>query len=395
MKVLLITSPRITGLNYHRQLVPFTTLEGVEAVAYNIWDDTWTDDFLKDFPIVSFLRTIDLMGRTQEILDRLHKLGCKVHFDIDDYWVLPVNHALYPNFKAQNVSAQVIEALKGSDLITTSTKHLAKVIEQHNTNVYVLPNAINPLEEQWEKVEVKNDLLRFGYIAGVHHIQDVEIMKPSIDKLWDDKYSKDKFQLAVAGFNINTIEGVQSMNPYYHYVEHLFLDKFITIKEDSVYKKVLCNKYSNLKDFNYIQYLMNNNPIDNEATFDKPYRRLWGLDTFNYGKLYNLIDVSLVPLAPNMFSACKSELKLIEAGFMKKAVIVSNVRPYDNVANKDNSILITANKGKEWYNAMRSLIADKNKVEDLGEAMYETVKDKFHINTVNVERKQILDRLCQ
>lgn len=378
MKVLLITSLKITGLNYHRQIVPFTTLEGVEAVAYPIWEYDWSDEFLKEFQFVSFLRSIDLFGRTTEIVERCHKLGIKIHFDIDDYWVLPTTHALYLDFKAHNVSAQIIEALKGSDLVTTSTEHLAKVIQQHNTNVYVLPNAINPLEEQWEKVEVKNDLLRFGYIAGLHHIQDIEIMKPSIDKLWTDKYSKGKFQLAVAGFNLNTHDDKQSMNPYYHYVERIFTDN-----------------YRHIKDFGYVEYLMHNNPIDNEATFDRPYRRLWGLDTFNYGKLYNLIDVSLVPLAPNMFSACKSELKLIEAGFMKKAVIVSNVRPYDNVANKDNSVLITANKGKEWYNAMRSLIADKNKVEDLAEAMYETVKVKYHIDTVNVERKQILDKLCE
>ena len=376
MKVLLITSPRITGLNYHRQLVPFSTIEDVEAIAYNMWDFEWTDNFLKDFPVVSFLRSIDLSGRTTEIVERLHKLGIKVHFDIDDYWVLPVNHTLYANFKKQNVSKQVVEALKISDFVTTSTEYLANVIKQHNSNVYVLPNAINPDEEQWQKVEVKNELLRFGYIAGVHHMADIEILKPNIDKLFKDKQSYGKYQLAPAGFNLN--EG-KWMNPYYAYVEQIFTDN-----------------YSHIKDKVYKDYLKAFNPEGNENTFDKQYRRLWGLDTFNYGKLYNLIDVSLVPLHENMFSACKSELKLIEAGFMKKAVIVSNVKPYDNVATKDNSILIEPNRnGVDWFVQMRNLIKEPERAKDLGLAMYDMVKDKYHIKNVNVERKQIFERLCE
>ena len=375
MKVLLITSPRLTGLNYHRQIVPFTNLD-VDAQVYPVWDFTWTDDFLKDFPVVSFLRSISLEGKTYEILERCKKLGIKVHFDIDDYWVLPVNHTLYPNFKAQDVSKQVVEALKGSDFVTTSTKHLANVIKQHNENVYVLPNAINPDEDQWQKVEGNNGLLRFGYIAGVHHGADVEILKPNFDKLWKDKTSYGKFQLAAAGFNLN--EG-KYMNPYYHYVEQLFTDN-----------------YKHIKDANYKEYLKLNNPKDNELTFDKPYRRLWGLDTFNYGKLYNFIDVSLVPLQQNLFTACKSELKLIEAGFMKKAVIVSNVRPYDELATKENSILIEPNRnGIDWYVQMRNLIKEPERVKDLGEALYESVKDKYHIKNVNVERMQIFDRQCE
>ncbi len=379
IKVLLITSPRLTGLNYHRQIVPFTNLDCVDSMAYPVWDFNWTDDFLKGFQMVSFLRTIDLNGKTNEIIERLKKLGIKIHFDIDDYWVLPVNHTLYQNFKLQNVSAQVIEALKGSDLITTSTKHLANVIKQHNENVYVLANAINPEEEQWQEIKADNDLLRFGYIAGVHHIADIEILKPNFDKLFKDKQSYGKFQIAPAGFNLNQHEDKQSMNPYYDYVEKVFTDN-----------------YKHIKDKEYVNYLKCYNPTDNDKTFDKPYRRLWGLDTFNYGKLYNLIDVSLVPLHQSMFSACKSELKLIEAGFMKKAVIVSNVKPYDELATKENSVLIEPSRnGIDWYVQMRNLIKEPERAKDLGEAMYESVKDKYDIKTVNIERKQILERLCE
>lgn len=379
MKILCITSPAITGLNYHRQLVPFKNLDGADVTFYNQWSDTFTDEFLKVFEVVSFLRTISTDFKTKDIVNRIKGLGLKIHFDIDDYWVLPVNHNMYRQFKANKISEQVIEAIKLSDVVTTTTKYLANKLQQHNENVYVLPNAINPRGEQWEVIKTENEKVRFGYIAGVHHNADIEILKPNIDKLFKDKESYGKFQLCLAGFNLNKSGETLSMNPYYHWAELQFT-----------------NGYKHIKDKEYKEYLKANTPDQNELTWDKEYRRLWGMDTFNYGKLYNLIDVSLVPLHETMFSACKSELKMIEAGFMHKGCIVSDVKPYDILIDDFNCVRVNPNRnGIDWFIAMRNLCKDRNKISDIGEALYETVKIKHHIDTVNVERKQIFERLCE
>lgn len=376
MKILLVTSTRTTGLNYHRQIVPFSNLD-IDIHVSPQWDNEFTDDFLKDFQCVSFLRSISLKGDTSLIVERLRKLGIKIHFDIDDYWQLPSSHPLYKGYRAEKVQEQVIEALKLSDFITTSTNHLAIRIKDYNDNVYVLRNAINPGEEQWKIEDVKNDKVRFGYIAGVHHNKDAELLHPNIIKVFKDRTLYNKFQFSVAGFNLNMYpDGTSKMNPYYKYVEQLFTDN-----------------YKSLKDKAYVEYLKRNTPEQNELTFDKEYRRLWGLDCFKYGKLYNLIDVSLVPLVQNMFSACKSELKLIEAGFMKKAVIVSNVNPYDRLADSTNSLLVNANRNHiDWFINIRKMINEPNLREDLASQLYEDVKVKYHIDTVNVERKQIFEK---
>lgn len=376
MKILLITSPRLTGLNYHRQIVPFTNLD-VDAEAYPVWNDEFTDEFLKGFQCVSFLRTISLEGKTEAISKRIKSLGLKIHFDIDDYWVLPVSHPMREGFIKENVGAQVVEAIKQADFITCSTEILAQRLKEHNDNVYVLPNAINPDEEQWQHVEVKNEKARFGYIAGLHHNKDVELLHPNIIKLYKDSSLFNKFQLCVAGFNVTKYEdGSQQMNPYYKRVEQVFTDNYKYVKEP-----------------NYKEYLKSNNPTDNEKTGGFQYRRLWGQDTFNYGKLYNFIDVSLVPLYETMFSKNKSELKLIEAGFMKKAVIVSEVAPYIPFATKDNSLLIKPTRNHiDWYINIKKLINEPNLRNDLAEQLYEDVKDKYHIKNVNVERKQIFDK---
>jgi glycosyltransferase involved in cell wall biosynthesis len=216
-------------------------------------------------------------------------------------------------------------------------------------------------------------------VAGVHHVQDVELLVPNFEKLWKDRELRGKFQLCAAGFNLNKQDGKIWMNPYYNYVERCFT-----------------MNYKEIRDKEYKEYLLGNIPDGNEKTGDKPYRRLWGLDTFNYAKLYDLIDVSLVPLHETMFSACKSELKLIEAGFKKKACIVSNVKPYKGIATDENSILVNPNRNDiDWFVAMRKMIKEPNLIADKAEALYQTVKDKYDIRNVNVERVQLFKRLCE
>lgn len=373
-KILVVTSQRITGLNYHRQLVPFNNLEDSYDVVYvnQISLQEIESGYADSFVMVSFLRTISTIGETGAICKYLKAKGIKIHFDIDDYWVLPKSHPLYKQFTEHKISEQTIEALKNSDFVTTTTEQLAKTISQHNKNVYVLPNAIDTKAEQWQQVEVPSDKTRFGYIAGVHHIKDVELLKVCIDKLY--KNCKD-FQLLPAGFNLNKVGDKMYMNQYYAYVEAIFT-----------------NGYKALKNKDYVSYLKEFNPNDNDK-FNEPYKRLWGLDTFNYGKLYNFIDVSLVPLHPTLFSSNKSELKLIEAGFMKKAVIVQDCMPYNILATDKNTIKIKTTRNEwDWYVEMRNLIGDKERIKDLGEALYDRVKDKYDIKNVNVERKQIFDK---
>jgi glycosyltransferase involved in cell wall biosynthesis len=374
-KILVVTSERITGLNYHRQITPFFNLKGFD-IEYKrfLTPEEVLGGYCDSFDCVSFLRLINKQGRTEEMVNYLKAKGIKIHFDIDDYWVLPSNHALFEGYKKERIAQQVIEALKSADFVTTTTDKLAQVISQHNKNIYVLPNAIDPTHEQWTNATLPSDKLRFGYIAGVHHEKDAEILYDNLNLLYFEKELKGKYQICAAGFNISKYGDKHYVNPYYQYLEQLFTNNYKHLPKE------------------YEDYLMQYVP-DNNYDYNDIYRRLWGMDTVNYGKSYNFIDVSLIPLRETLFSSCKSQLKVIEAGFMKKACIVSNVQPYTLDCNSDNSILIEPNKnGRGWYKAMKKLIENPNMVTDLGEAMYETVKDKYHIENVNIVRKQIFEQ---
>ena len=97
------------------------------------------------------------------------------------------------------------------------------------------------------------------------------------------------------------------------------------------------------------------------------------------------------------FNANKSQLKAIESGFHKKALIASQVKPYTldliNVIDegkfndKGNALLVPPNKNhKEWFKHMKRLMENPNMIEDMGNRLYETVKDKYSLKNVCMDR---------
>jgi glycosyltransferase involved in cell wall biosynthesis len=94
----------------------------------------------------------------------------------------------------------------------------------------------------------------------------------------------------------------------------------------------------------------------------------------------------------------KSQLKVIEAGFYKKALIASNIGPYtidlkhclDNGNFVDgNAILINeARNHADWAKFIEKLVKNPNLIKDMGERLYETVKDKYDLKNVTNDRKQ-------
>jgi glycosyltransferase involved in cell wall biosynthesis len=112
---------------------------------------------------------------------------------------------------------------------------------------------------------------------------------------------------------------------------------------------------------------------------------------------YNNFDVSLAPLVESLFNANKSQLKVIEAGFHKKAIIASETDPYmldlvsaidnGNFNSNGNSLLVNPKRNhKEWAKHMKRLVDNPNMIEDLGNRLYETVKDKYSLRNVCKDR---------
>ena len=78
----------------------------------------------------------------------------------------------------------------------------------------------------------------------------------------------------------------------------------------------------------YREYLLNFKQEEYKDVANEPYRRVWTKPITSYASNYNLFDISLAPLEENLFNKVKSQLKVIEAGFHKKAIIAQDFGPY-------------------------------------------------------------------
>jgi glycosyltransferase involved in cell wall biosynthesis len=163
------------------------------------------------------------------------------------------------------------------------------------------------------------------------------------------------------------------------------------------YEKFFTDDYKVLSD-EYKSYLNSfvQTPYDD---VNQPYRRRWTQDITTYANNYNMFDVSLAPLAESDFNINKSQLKVIEAGFHKKAIIASETNPYlldlvnavdnGNFNSNGNSLLVNPKRNhKDWAKQMKRLIENPNMIEDLGNRLYETVKDTYSLRNVCNNRVQ-------
>jgi glycosyltransferase involved in cell wall biosynthesis len=101
----------------------------------------------------------------------------------------------------------------------------------------------------------------------------------------------------------------------------------------------------------------------------------------------------------------KSQLKVIEAGFYKKALIASNVGPYTidlkHALNQGqftdgNALLVdNARNHSDWSKNIKKLVENPNMIVDLGERLYETVKDKYDLNQVTKTRSEFYKSLIK
>lgn len=421
IKVLVIPSDR-SGVSKFRSVDPHLKLNElfpkeffIDIVTAGTDGINWNDDnYLKQFQIVHFHRTISdvIDGRLQpvynenakKIFDKLKSMDIKTVMDIDDYWLPTVDHPAYPILKQAKIDEKIKNNIKLVDYITTTTKIFAEEISKINKNVVVIPNAIDPTEEQFQKKKIEsNKKLRIGWLGGSSHLNDLNLIRQGLN-VWMNSPQASDSQLVLCGFDLrgnitetNQQTGEQKTRKILPHesvwcrYEEIFTDNYKILSPE--YKKHLL-KYNQDEDKDY---------FDNNEN----YRRVWTKPITTYASNYNMFDVSLAPLKEHMFNKCKSQLKVIEAGFHKKALIAQNFGPYTidlvnvlgygGTINEDgNAILIDSIKNhKDWLKAIKFLEKNPHMVEKMGENLYNTVTKKYHIDVVTNTRAEFYKSILE
>jgi glycosyltransferase involved in cell wall biosynthesis len=378
----------------------------------NFSDEFFVDiDYAIDFNNAEYLKKYDVIfihripqHRHKEavnIIKNIKKLGIKVVVDIDDYWDLDPSHGMYHSAKRENLGGILVECLRLADAVTVPTSILADTIKSKNKNVFVLPNAIDPNEEQFKNKKTESELIRFGWLGGSSHIKDIELLK-GLGNMQKSLAKKTQYVLCCFDKRgtvqmIDQATGQLKQRPMQPQETTWFM-----------YELFLTDSYRNLEDDpEYLKYLVAFEDNQNYDLTNKPYRRIWTKPITQYATGYNHFDVALAPLNDSVFNKYKSQLKVIEAGFHKMPIIAQNYGPYtiDLVSAIDkggawnpngNALLVEPSKNhKQWFKHVKKLVDNPELITELGEKLYETVKDKYDLNNVTKIRAEIYKNLIK
>ena len=274
------------------------------------------------------------------------------------------------------------------DAVITTNDVLASEIARINKRVYVLPNAINPNDSMFINRYQPATRTRIGWMGGICHREDIDMLRDSIHQIYSDDELHGRFQFILAGFNLLQNELIKDVSGNITEIPVPF-DR----QEYVHFERIFSNSY-NLADKEYKKWLLSKRVGHYQYENGQEYKRMYGRSAEEYAEGYNEMDICIAPLKDNKFNKCKSQLKLIEAGFFRKSIIVSNIHPYtiDGI-HGENCLMVDEKKGhKQWAKYIKQLINDREMREHLGNNLYYDVQ-KYHIEEVNKQRALIYRQL--
>ncbi len=129
-----------------------------------------------------------------------------------------------------------------------------------------------------------------------------------------------------------------------------------------------------------------------EQIFSKRFSYYPNLGIPSYLDLYNELDIVLAPLVKNDFNKFKSPLKLVEAGFYKKPLIISDVEPFSEHLEHGVNCLV-ARKHSDWAKNIKKLRSPELR-EKLGQNLRNYVEKHFDIEKISKKRYEYYKEIC-
>jgi glycosyltransferase involved in cell wall biosynthesis len=398
--VLCLPSDR-SGVGKFRSVDPHIKLQNLYSEDFHVdidYEPKINDiNYWKKYQIVHFHRSFGQIEQCPNIINSLKSLGIVMIADIDDYWLPTKEHPIHQLIIENKLHQKIVDNLKAASYVTTTTELFANEIRKFNKNVIVLPNAIDPSEPQFTQPTPPSDKIRVGWLGGSSHLHDLKLLDGMVSKL---NPVQDKLQYYVCGFDIrgsvteiNKETGEQKQRP-------IKPEETVWVR----YEEIFTNNYKIISP-EYKTFLDKFQEGDYPAIQNENYVRVWTRPVDQYARNYSNFDISLAPIKNHIFNRMKSQLKVIEAGFYKKALIASNVGPYTidlkhaldkGQFTNGNALLVNENNNhSDWAKNIKKLVDNPNMITDLGERLYETVKDRYDLNKVTADRASFYKSLIK
>ena len=401
IKILVVPSDR-TGVGKFRSVDPHVFLQNLYGDDFHVdidYEPPYDDmSFWSQYQIVACHRSIGPdFEKANELIKKLTEKGIITIVDIDDYWMPGKEHPIHDIIRFNKINEKIVANLKVASYVTTTTTLFADEIKKFNKNVVVFPNAINPQEPQFNEPTLESDKIRIGWLGGSSHLHDLQLLDSPLGKI---THLKDKLQFVLCGFDTRgTVTEINQQTG-----EHKKRDILPHETVWAQYEKIFTQNHSLVSE-DYKKYLLKYTQEKYPNELDESYVRVWTQPVTSYAKNYSKFDVSLAPIKNTMFNRMKSQLKVIEAGFYKKAIIASDLGPYTldlkhclNHGNfvDGNAMLVDENRNhSDWAKYIKKLVDNPSMIKDMGERLYETVKDTYDLNVVTKNRSEFYKSLIK
>lgn len=326
--------------SYHRIYQPYRAMEGV----YVLFTNLVTEEMLTEgggFHVVVVNRLFPA-NKLSEVLKWRDKYGFKLIVDMDDHWELDPNHILADYYKEKGLSNYILQSVIVADAVTVTHERLGEACMPYNKNVWVLPNAINPNEPQFNIEPTEGAKVRLFWAGGTTHEHDINILRNPMKRVHSDGMLRQVIMTVMGGY----MQGYSAW--------------------DRMASAFTCG----------LQLAGTLLPVR-------------GVE--EYYQLYKYADICLVPLQQSRFNSYKSNLKILEAANMGLPVIVSKVHPY---LDFPETLVNYVSSQTDWYKYIRHLVADPQYREEQGAALKEYCQAVYNFEAINKVRENLIMSLC-
>lgn len=298
VKILALVADR--GSNYHRVVVPLDLLDKDKYEVTYLNEKFFIEKIVKDFNYI-YIYGIQMTHCVYLSLWR-EKYGFKIIQDVDDYWVLPINHYLKERF--EKFKQKLFDQLILADIVLCSTPFLLERCLQFNVNCKLRENYI-PIGYNQFKPElhlVKNRKIKVGICGSLSHLDDWFSIKNQLNRILGDEHLLENYEFIIAGYANDNKPTKEKW------------DKIATLFQGKA---------------KLIKYL----PVT------------------EYVNLYNELDIVLAPLEINDFNRSKSSLKILESS-IKSTIVISG----ELYLEKEINSYLVVDKNNSYFTYLKKLI---------------------------------------
>jgi glycosyltransferase involved in cell wall biosynthesis len=235
--------------------------------------------------------------------------------------------------------------LKAAHLVTVSTETMRQCYKKFNSNIVVIPNAID-FDNYPKIIKPKADnIIRLGMFGSHTHYRDWKVIAKPLRSILQE------FP------NVHLC-----FNAWYRATGH---------EGASRDEQVLTGRFPD-----YFEKL---------GFIEHPQVEIYGgveIEMYHEWLVDKQIDIGLAPLCASEFNKAKSNIKYLEFGALHVPIVAQDMEPYNtDIQNGYNGFL--AGDSSQWMKAIRTLIKDADLRRNMGEAAFKDVKTRYDARDVS------------